>query len=119
LSARKTPKLLEVKYIQKPVADLQEIHPSSDPTAAERRQHNQEEQPAARKQVFSPTLEIRSYQQVDRILISSEGGCWLNRVTNTYCNKTTAKLAKHPKSKRQCFRQKTPCVKLDITVVRH
>ena len=77
LSARKTPKLLEVKYIQKPVADLQEIHPSSDPTAAERRQHNQEEQPAARKQVFSPTLEIRSYQQVDRILISSVGGCWL------------------------------------------
>ena len=37
--------------------------------------------------------------------ISSEGGCWLTRVTNTYCKKTTAKLAKHPKSKRQCFRQ--------------
>jgi hypothetical protein len=37
----------------------------------------QEGQPAARKHVFSPTLEIRSYQQVDRILISSVGGCWL------------------------------------------
>ena len=67
LRVREAPKLLEVKYIQKPVVDLQAIHPSSDPTAAKRRQHNQEEQPAARKQVFSPTLEIRSYQQVDRI----------------------------------------------------
>jgi hypothetical protein len=44
---------------------------------ARKRETTRKEQQAAREQVLSPTLEIRSYQQVDRKLISSIGGCKL------------------------------------------
>ena len=115
LTARKPLKLHEVEFVQNMLLICKRIVLRVIPLQRRRRQHNQEEQPATRKQVFSPTLEIRSYQQVDRILISSEGGCWLNLVTNTKCN-TCHPSEKHPKPKRQCSCQKTSCEKTDITV---
>ena len=67
LTARKPLKLQEVEFVQNMLFICKRIVLRVIPLQRRRRQHNQEEQPATRKQVFSPTLEIRSYQQVDRI----------------------------------------------------
>ena len=76
LTARTPLKLQEVEFPQTMLLNCKRVILRVIPLQRRKRQHNQEEQPATRKQVFSPTLEIRSYQQVDRILISSASGCW-------------------------------------------
>ena len=114
LTARKPLKLHEVEFVQNMLLICKRIVLRVIPLQRRRRQHNQEEQPATRKQVFSPTLEIRSYQQVDRILISSEGGCWLSLVTNTKCN--TCRQPKNIRNQNAKVLQKTSCEKMNITV---
>jgi hypothetical protein len=51
---------------------------SSDPPGEGEGQHNKERQQQHETR-FSPTLVIRSYQQVDRKLITSVGGCCYSR----------------------------------------
>ena len=76
LTARKPLKLHEVEFVQNMLLICKRIVLRVIPLQRRRRQHNQEEQPATRKQVFSPTLEIRSYQQVDRILTEQRKAQW-------------------------------------------